>query len=332
MKHLHLSSRNYKHLEQSFTQWLDILGYAQRTVTKSPLEIREMLHYLEQKNITHITAIKPRHVQDFLGYLKTRGNLKYGGGLSASTVNGYITSLHLFARYVNQTEKHLLDIHLQRLENHIEERTILSQGEIKQLYEATYQPHTWHNSVAIGQRDRAIIGILYGCGLRKEEGSKLDLADIDLIKRTVFVRKGKGNKQRYVPIAQKHCEDIRSYLEEGRYWFLQDNRSGWHTKTGKQKQNTDREAFFLNGQGRRMQSFDYRIKYMREKAELEKKISTHSLRHSIATHLLQSGMPIEEIAKFLGHSSLESTQLYTHIVQQINKKDEHPELLLLSEE
>ncbi len=321
MKHLHLSSSNYKYLEQNFTQWLDILGYAPRTVTRSPLEIREMLHYLEQKNITHITAIKPRHVQDFLGYLQTRRNLKYGGGLSASTVNGYITSLHLFARYVHQTEKHLLEINPKRMETHVEERTILSQEEIKQLYEATYQPHATFNSIAMGQRDRAIIGILYGCGLRKEEGSKLDLQDIDLTKRTVFVRKGKGNKQRYVPIAQKHIEDLRSYLEEGRYWFLQDNRSGWHTKTGKQKQHTDREAFFLNGQGRRMQSFDYRIKYMREKAEIEKKFSTHSLRHSIATHLLQSGMPIEEIAKFLGHSNLESTQLYTHIVKQLETKE-----------
>lgn len=331
MKHLHISSSNYKYLEQGFRQWLDVLGYAERTVTRSPLEVREMLHYLEQKNISHITAVKPRQVQDFLRYLQTRGNLKYGGGLSAGTVNGYITSLKLFARYVNQTGKHLLDINPKRLENQIDERTILTQAEIKQLYESTFEPDTRHNSVAIGQRDRAIIAVFYGCGLRKNEGAKLDLQDIDLIKRRMLVRKGKGNKQRYLPIAHKHCEDIRSYIEQGRYWFLQDNRSRWHAKQGKQKQHTDREAFFLNGQGKRMQSFDYRLKKLREKAGIEKQFSTHSLRHSIATHLLQSEMPIEEIAKFLGHSSLESTQIYTHIVQKLNKKDEYTALLLLSE-
>lgn len=316
MKHLHLNSSNYKYLEQGFAQWLDVLGYAQRTVIRSPLEVREMLHYFEQKHITHITAITPRQVQDFLRYLKTRGNLKYSGGLSSSTVNGYITSLNLFARYVNQTGKHILEINPKRLENHVEERSILTRQEIKQLYASTYEPHPRHNSVAMGQRDRAIIAIFYGCGIRKDEGSKLDLQDIDLIKRLVFIKKGKGGKQRYVPIAGKHAGDIRSYIEEGRYWFLQDNRSAWHTKQGKLKTNTDREAFFLNGQGRRMQSFDYRLKQMREKAGIQTLFSTHSLRHSIATHLLQSGMPMEEIARFLGHSSLESTQMYTRIVKQ----------------
>ena len=329
MKQLHLQSSNYKYLEQNFKQWLDVLGYAERTIKSCPLQVREMLHYLEQKNITHITAVKPRHVQDFLHYLKTRSNQKYGGGLSASTVNGYITSLNLFARYVNQTQKHLLDINPRRLQNQVDQRTILTREEIQQLYEATFEPHPTLNSRAIGQRDRAIIAIFYGCGLRKEEGSKLDLQDIDLQKRLVFVKKGKGNKQRYVPIAQKHYEDIRSYIEEGRYWFLQDNSSRWHIKTGKLKTNTDPEAFFLNGQGRRMQSFYQRLAQLKEKSHINKQFSTHSLRHSIATHLLQSGMPIEEIAKFLGHSNLESTQIYTHIVKELQTKEQEYEFTTL---
>lgn len=321
MKHLHLQSSNYKYLEQSFAEWLDVIGYAQRTVKGSPIHLRELFHHLEQKNITHITQLKPRHVTDFLHHLKTRGNLMYGGGLSTSTVNSYITSLNLFAKYVNQTGKHILDINPKRLQNHVEERTVLTQTEIKQLYESTFEPHTRHNSVAMGQRDRAIIAIFYGCGLRKSEGSNLDLGDIDLIKRLVFVKKAKGNKQRYVPIAQKHSDDIRSYIEEGRYWFLQDNQSAWHVKKGFKKQDADKEAFFLNGQGKRMQSFDARFRYMKEKSGINTPFNTHNLRHSIATHLLQSGMPIEEIAKFLGHGSLESTQIYTHIVKQLNQRE-----------
>lgn len=330
MKHLHLQSSNYNYLEQGFKEWLDILGYAQRTVSGSPLQVREMLHHSEQKNITHITQIKARHVHDFLRYLQTRGNLRYGGGLSASSINSYINSLNLFARYVNQTGKHILDINPKRLENHTDERTILTQQEIKAIYESTYEPHPKFNPIAMGQRDRAIIAIFYGCGLRKDEGSKLNLSDIDLLKRLVFVGKGKGNKQRYVPIATKHCEDIRAYIEEGRYWFLEDHYQGaFYRKTGRafsKKQNTDAEAFFLNMEGRRMKSFDARFNYMKEKAGIEKHFCTHSLRHSIATHLLQSGMPIEEIAKFLGHSSLESTQIYTHIVKQ-PEKPEHVEHL-----
>ena len=277
---------------------------------------------MEQKNLQHITQVKARHISDFLKYLQIRGNLKYGGGLSASSINGYITSLNLFARYVNQTDKHILDINPKRLERNTDERTILTKDEIKQLYESTFEPHPTFNSIAMGQRDRAIIAVFYGCGLRKEEGSKLDITDFDLIKKFVFVRKGKGNKQRYVPIATKHCEDVRAYIEEGRYWFLQDNRTAWYVKRGKQKQNTDTEALLLNIEGKRMKCFDARFRYMKEKSGIEKHFSTHCLRHSIATHLLQSGMPIEEIARFLGHATLESTQIYTHIVNQMNHEEE----------
>ncbi len=71
-----------------------------------------------------------------------------------------------------------------------------------------------------------------------------------------------------------------------------------------------------------MNAFYQRFEYLKEKSGIEKKFSTHNLRHSIATHLLQSGMPIEEIAKFLGHATLESTQIYTHIVNQLERKQE----------
>ncbi len=75
-------------------------------------------------------------------------------------------------------------------------------------------------------------------------------------------------------------------------------------------------ALFISIHGKRMSEFYGRFKEMKLNAKIEMKFSTHTFRHSIATHLLQSGMDIEEIAKFLGHSSLESTQLYTHIVDK----------------
>ena len=326
MKHLHLKSPNFRYIEQGFAEWLDVLGYAERTVQGFPLQARELFHYLEQKQLDHITQVKPRHVISFIHYLQSRQNRKYGGGLSASSINGYITALTALSQYLNQTGKCVLDVDTRRLKSETEERTILTQKEIKALYEATFEPRH-HNSLAIGQRDRAIIAVFYGCGLRKDEGSRLNLADIDLNKGLLFVKKAKGNKQRYVPVAQKHLEDIRSYIEEGRYWFLQDNRSAWHVKTGKKKQGTDEEAFFLNQNGKRMQSFYSRLNELRNTAGIENHFSTHTLRHSIATHLLQSGMPIEEIARFLGHKSLESTQIYTHIVNQLNNADEEPATL-----
>jgi site-specific recombinase XerD len=158
------------------------------------------------------------------------------------------------------------------------------------------------------------LAVFYGCGLRKAEGAALNITDIDLQRRQLFVRKGKGNKQRYVPMASKVVEDIKAYLEEGRYWFLEYQLQGAARKDLTKK--SESNAFFINQFGGRLLAFYNRFNYLAKNADISTRFSTHTLRHSIATHLLQSGMNIEEIAKFLGHSSLESTQLYTHIINQ----------------
>jgi len=323
MKHLKITSPQYTFLLQNFKQWLDTIGYAERTINSLPIHVQELLHHLEQKNITQIAQIKQRHITDFSNYIKSRTNKKSGAGLSSSSINKTLQAVKTFIRYINQTSNHSLDASPKRVVSEINERTILTKAEIKKLHEASYEPGK-HNSAAIGQRDRAMIAILYGCGLRRNEASRLNLSDIDLIKQRLFVKRGKGGKQRYVPIATKNAEDIRSYLEEGRNWFLEHHYSSTCYKHIVKKENTDDEAFFLNHQGKRVKDFCYRIKILGDKAGIDKDFSPHSLRHSIATHLLQSGMKIEDIARFLGHSSLESTQIYTHIVNQINQKeDEH---------
>lgn len=298
-------------------EWLNIMGYAEKTVKSAPIHVREFFHYLEQQHITQLTQVTSGKTYQFISYVKKRKSLVTGTALSASSINKIICAVNLFAKYINSTEKHVLDVTPKRETRHTEERNILSKEEIKALYEATFEPQR-QNSKAMGQRDRAIIAIFYGCGLRKDEGSRLNLSDIDTYKGLVFVKKAKGNKQRYVPIAAKHLEDIKSYLEEGRNWFLLEHKAVFYYKRGTKKQNTDDEAFFLNMEGKRMNAFYQRIAFMKERAGIETHFSTHTFRHSIATHLLQSGMPIEEIAKFLGHSTLDSTQIYTHIVHHQN--------------
>jgi len=327
MKNLTLNNTSYIYLENSFKEWLNIIGYAQTTVNTWPVHVREFFHYLEQHNVTQLTQVTPQRTYKFISYIKTRKSLITGTALSTSSINKTINAVNAFAKYINATEKHLLDITPKSLTLDILERNVLSTEEIKQVYEATFIPHRQH-SKAIGQRDRAIIAIFYGCGLRKDEGARLNIFDIDTYKGQVFVRKSKGNKQRYVPIAAKHLEDIKDYLEDGRSWFLEANvyQSFIKRTTGKpldKKKNTDDEAFFLNMQGKRMYNFDFIFKRLEEQSGILTHFSTHTLRHSIATHLLQSGMKIEDIAKFLGHSSLVSTQIYTHITNKLTQYVEH---------
>lgn len=330
MKRLNLKSSNFNHLLAEFERWLDTMGYARGTVYSFPNHVREFLHYLEKrKNLFHISGVKSRYVDDFRAYLGRRKNMRYGGCLSASQINKTTVAVNAFARFLTLNGHYLIDITLEQVEADYGERVILTTDEVRSMYEATFQPVGRSNPVAMGQRDRAIIAVFYSCGLRKDEGSVLNIHDIDLTKKLLLVRKGKGNRQRYVPIANRSAEDLRAYLAEGRYWFLEDHsNSGYfnrHHSAPPKKHQPDSNAFFLNQQGKRMKSFYKRLELMKQRAGIEKKFGLHSLRHSIATHLLSSGMDIEEIARFLGHQSLESTQIYTHLVNQLHFQD-HEEI------
>lgn len=316
MKSLELKNTSYIYLEQSFKEWLNIIGYSENTVNSWPVHVREFLYYLEQNNVTSIIQVTPQRTYHFINYIKSRKSPRTGTGLSTHSINKIINSINTFAKYINATDKHILDITPKSVALNTLERSILNKDELLKIYEATFTPHR-ENTTAIGQRDRAIIAIFYGCGLRKDEGTRLNIFDIDTYKGLVFVRKAKGNKQRYVPIAQKHLEDLKDYLENGRNWFLQSNSIINAKQTIIKKHSTDDEALFISQRGTRMYSFYQRLEYLKDKAGIDKEFSTHTLRHSIATHLLQSGMKIEDIAKFLGHSSLESTQIYTHIVNTL---------------
>lgn len=320
------SNSHYHYLEKGFGQWLGLVGYAEPTVKSWPMHVREFFAYLEARKVHHITLAQPRHINGFIRHLGQRDNKTYGGGLSSTYINKFITALNSFGSYLSQTGKHSIDLSHRELPGDTPERQVLSLSEIQALYESTFQPYEF-NSMAIGQRDRAIIAVFYGCGLRRSEGVRLNIFDIDLAKSRLFVRNGKGNKQRHVPIARKHLDDIRAYITEGRQWFMENHFEGHyqHKRYGTpftRKENVDDESFFLNLQGKRMSDFAYRLKVMRKRAGIETEFSLHHLRHSIATHLLDSGMGLENIAKFLGHGSLVSTQIYTHIVERL-KRQEH---------
>ncbi len=328
MKSLTLQSTHYQYLEKGYKEWLQILGYAEQTARRWPIHVREFLHYLEQKKINHITAVESKHINDFVSYVKHRANKNCKGtALSASHINQIINAINAFAKYLNSTGKYILDSTPKREYSEVTEKIILTAAETKQLYESTFLSYP-QNSLAMGQRDRAIIAVYYGCGLRRSEGIRLNITDIDLQQKLLFVRKGKGNRQRYVPIANKHLQDIKDYLKEGREWFLYYHstsemlRSKNHgiplpRKCPPPSGELEGAAFFVSIFGGRLDHIEARLKLMKKRAAIEKNVTLHGLRHSIATHLLQSGMDIEAIAKFLGHASLETTQIYTHIVNTV---------------
>jgi tyrosine recombinase XerC len=155
---------------------------------------------------------------------------------------------------------------------------------------------------AVGQRDRAILELLYGSGLRVSELCGLDLDDVDLRAGMVQVM-GKGRKERRVPMTRTAAESVRKYRDDGRRWFLERAKTGEGT-----------HAMFLNHAGRRLNPRTVRARmtaYL--SVEGRNGLGPHALRHSFATHLLDNGADLRVVQELLGHESLATTQIYTHV-------------------
>lgn len=302
MRALKLKTTQYKRLEAGFTEWLHTLGYAPATVYGLPGQIREFLHWMENKNITEIKQVKSENINEFYEYLKYRPNIRRGGGLSTVYLNGHIRGLKQFANYLEQTGQCNLPVKLEyEDEDPVYIRTYLTIEEIQALYKST-------DDTPIGIRDRAILTAYYGCGLRKSEGLNLEVSDILFERKLLYVRKAKNNHERYVPVTTEGIKYFEHYLYDARPLLLGEN-----SKTN---------IFFISERGGPMhpEAMYLRIKALQRKSAhpglQSKSIGLHTLRHSIATHLLQAGMDLENIALFLGHRCLDSTQLYTHLINE----------------
>ena len=153
----------------------------------------------------------------------------------------------------------------------------------------------------VGMRDRAILELLYGSGLRVSEVCALDVDDVDLRARAVRVL-GKGRKERRVPISEPARVAVRRFVSEGRRTLMEEGPGH------------DSAALFLNKRGRRIGPRSIRAMLERYlTAEGQATIGPHALRHSFATHLLDGGADLRAVQELLGHESLATTQIYTHV-------------------
>jgi len=152
----------------------------------------------------------------------------------------------------------------------------------------------------LGSRDRAIMETLYSSGLRVSELVALNLSDVDFLGEVIHVR-GKGKKERLSPIGSTALQAIQLYLN--------------FRDTHPRKENFDQQALFVNKHGKRLSTRSVRRKldkYLLQ-AGLDPKVSPHTLRHSFATHMLNNGADLRVVQELLGHQSLSTTQIYSHL-------------------
>ena len=287
----------YQEQAQNYKKHLDILGLNSKTTQSRYLYLREFFSYLEHNKIFEIKEVTPKEIADYNNYLKAKKSYRTGKELKQKSIYDHMRNLQQYLGYLLElgSIKTSPGSHLKfTAVNEKTERFIFSQDQIQELYKAA------------NLEEKAILNIGYGCGLRAQEMSDLNKEDIRLSENIVIVQKGKNSKRRLVPISDK----IKTELEE----FIFSNEK----KTNE---------IFVHSKGKRMQTgtLNKRLKNLIHKAKLNlnqtqlNTIGIHNLRHSIATHLLQNGMKLEQVQKFLGHSHIESTEIYTHITQnQIN--------------
>lgn len=323
MKSLPLQNPSFRFIEQSFREWLDIQGFADTTVYNLPNHTRELLHYLESQGINHIKELEIKHINAHYEKLKERTHQRRSGGLSNGHLNKHIQALRKFTDYLRKVGR--IQLPALKLDNEEENHkiTFLTEEEIKELFAATEKrPERVNVSevtlLAMQARDRAMLAVYYGCGLRRNEGVHLDLSDINFDKSILHVRKGKNYKERLVPISKSSLKYLTEYIYDHRNQLVKSSTI---------------DALFLSQRGLRMQgqSLFIRLKLLQQRSGnlnlLEKEIGLHTLRHSIATHLMAAGMRIESISKFLGHGSLESTQVYTHLAgMETEKEQDYPNI------
>ncbi|HBS86913.1 MAG: hypothetical protein A2W91_12845 [Bacteroidetes bacterium GWF2_38_335] len=286
-----LAESSFRKLLKKYVSFIVTRGY--RAQVNYVNNVNEFLKWLEQNNIKSIKKVKNTDVQRYFQYLSNRPT-RLNGILSESSLKNHHFALSLFYENMLKSGDVNSGFFFQKFNNaEKKRRNTLSVDEITMLYSCT------HSFL-----ERAVVSVGYGCGLRRHEMESLNISDIKTDLGIMIVSKGKGGKRREVPLSETVICDLKNYLIEERNYLIKAKRRY-------------QSAFFLNRNGHRLAGAKLNdilktIIFRTENTELiEKNITLHCLRHSIATHLLEAGAGFEFVQHFLGHSEIDTTQLYT---------------------
>lgn len=271
----------------NYRKELENLGYSKSIANNYPKYVKSFLVFNQEL----LENINEDHIKNYSNYLQIRPNQRRIGKLSESYIHSQQLAIKGFFDYLERIDQIKQNPFTLKLKSpKYQQRIVLTQSEIKTLYKT-----------AQTLEETIILHLCYGCGLRRAEVINLNTKDIDLEKKLLYVRKGKNKKRRVMPLTESIIKDFTKYIEINTFF------------------NKISEPFLVNPLGKRMSgSTIYRIfkaLLKRTKNIESNNYCLHSLRHSIATHLLENDMSVEMVRDFLGHSQLSTTQIYTRINQ-----------------
>ena len=281
--------------------WIE-KGLSQNTLDSYRSDLEQFSSWLEKNNLSYIKTSK-KEILSYLSFL-------FQKGLGSKTVARKLSSLKSFFRYL--VFKSIIpndpssEVETPKLLKSIPKS--ISENEVEALLAAPDE------KTDIGLRDKTMIETLYSCGLRISELTNLELLNLNLRQGVIRVI-GKGQKERLVPMGDQLIGLLELYISSSRKNLLIKRHS---------------DFLFLSTRGQRMtrQSFWHRIKHYCLASGFEPdKISPHVLRHAFATHLLNNGADLRVVQLLLGHSDLNTTQIYTEVARQRLKRlhtEHHP--------
>lgn len=281
-------------------------GLSSATSSAYSADIRTYTSWLEERGIEDPQDIT---TSDIELYVTDLGN----GGQSARSIARRIASLHEFHKFL--LAQHVTSddpsapIKPPKASSDLPEA--LTIDEVFALIHATHTdtPEEQATAGPIRLRDRALLEFMYASAGRVSEVVGANLSDIDLDERVARLI-GKGDKQRLVPLGSYACDALRTYLEHA--------RPELQAKANAKSAPPETHAIFLNKRGRRLsrQSVWEIVRSYAQAAGIQKSIHPHTLRHSCATHLIQGGADVRAVQELLGHASVTTTQIYTHVTPQ----------------
>ena len=275
-----------KNTINDFRRELLNLGYSKTVVDNYPKYAQNLLDYTKENPL----KISETHIKNYYEYLKTKVSRITKKAISESHIYSQLLAIKLYFEYLERTKTIKRNPYNLRIKQTTKnERIIFTQEEIQTLYLACQNI-----------TETTIVHLCYGCGLRRNEVELLTVKDINFEQKLLFIRKGKGKKRRVIPLTETIIKDLKEYF----------------TATEIIRNNNE-ESFLININGSKMKGNNvynlFKRILKRTQSLNPENYCLHSLRHSIATHLLENEMSIEMVRDFLGHSQLVSTQIYTRI-------------------
>jgi integrase/recombinase XerD len=283
-----------------YKRHMKVKGYADKTIELYSWGLEKFTEYLKDHSIDDLRKVNLQTLIDYQADIRTRD-------LAEETRGVMIRAVKRLFEYLINGNKLLINPTEGIIETNRQHRkmgTVLTIEEMKRLLE---RPNL---SLPLDIRDRAIMEVLYSTGIRSNELMNLYVYDADLKDRILFIRKGKGRKQRIVPMGTMAVTYLKEYLEKIRPRYARKNPK-------------ERRLFLsMTGQPITWIMIRTRVDEYRKEAGLKKPVGLHVFRRSCATHMLQKGADIRYVQKLLGHKYLKTTQRYTK-VKPIDVKKTH---------